>query len=189
MSTTAPVHGSSRPGLRACDYPVGQRFKMSLGDVRGEWPQWVDVPTSGPNRHSRPVSWRVVDNTRANDRLACNGHVLVRMYRRSPLRSTLRIVCSTGLPTCLPIYSTGVLFGMMPCLTDWLGSAGSFYLKPPTGNLGTRTAIRTTVRPQLAHGRDSQSRPNLAYRRLAVLAKFRPLAARGSAQLLNLVQL
>ena len=109
------------------------------------------------------------------------------MYRRSPLRSTLRIVCSTGLPTCLPIYSTGVLFGMMPCLTDWLGSAGSFYLKPPTGNLGTRTAIRTTVRPQLAHGRDSQSRPNLAYRRLAVLAKFRPLAARGSAQLLNLV--
>eukprot|EP01047_Picozoa_sp_COSAG01_P138932 COSAG01_NODE_69645_length_260_cov_21.819876_1_plen_52_part_10 len=32
------------------------------------------------------------------------------------------------------------------------------YLKPPTGNLGTRTAIRTTVRPQLAHGRDSQSR-------------------------------
>eukprot|EP01047_Picozoa_sp_COSAG01_P142195 COSAG01_NODE_73390_length_246_cov_29.367347_1_plen_32_part_01 len=32
----------------------------------------------------------------------------------------------------------------MPCLTDWLGSAGSFYLKPPTGNLGTRTAIRTT---------------------------------------------
>ena len=111
------------------------------------------------------------------------------MYRRSPLRSTLRIVCSTGLPTCLPIYSTGVLFGMMPCLTDWLGSAGSFYLKPPTGNLGTRTAIRTTVRPQLAHGRDSQSRPNLSYRRLEVLAKFRPLAARGSAQLLNLVQL
>ena len=109
------------------------------------------------------------------------------MYRRSPLRSTLRIVCSTGLPTCLPIYSTGVLFGMMPCLTDWLGSAGSFYLKPPTGNLGTRTAIRTTVRPQLAHGRDSQSRPNLSYRRLEVLAKFRPLAARGSAQLLNLV--
>ena len=108
------------------------------------------------------------------------------MYRRSPLRSTLRIVCSTGLPTCLPIYSTGVLFGMMPCLTDWLGSAGSFYLKPPTGNLGTRTAIRTTVRPQLAHGRDSQSRPNLSYRRLEVLAKFRPLAARGSAQLLNL---
>ena len=88
------------------------------------------------------------------------------MYRRSPLRSTLRIVCSTGLPTCLPIYSTGVLFGMMPCLTDWLGSAGSFYLKPPTGNLGTRTAIHTTVRPQLAHGRDSQSRPNLSYRRL-----------------------
>ena len=85
--------------------------------------------------------------------------------------------------------STGVLFGMMPCLTDWLGSAGSFYLKPPTGNLGTRTAIRTTVRPQLAHGRDSQSRPNLSYRRLEVLAKFRPLAARGSAQLLNLVQL
>ena len=78
---------------------------------------------------------------------------------------------------------------MMPCLTDWLGSAGSFYLKPPTGNLGTRTAIRTTVRPQLAHGRDSQSRPNLSYRRLEVLAKFRPLAARGSAQLLNLVQL
>ena len=77
---------------------------------------------------------------------------------------------------------------MMPCLTDWLGSAGSFYLKPPTGNLGTRTAIRTTVRPQLAHGRDSQSRPNLSYRRLEVLAKFRPLAARGSAQLLNLVQ-
>ena len=37
--------------------------------------------------------------------------------------------------------------------------------------------------------RDSQSRPNLAYRRLAVLAKFRPLAARGSAQLLNLVPL
>ena len=111
------------------------------------------------------------------------------MYRRSPLRSTLRIVCSTGLPTCLPIYSTGVLFGMMPCLTDWLGSAGSFYLKPPTGNLGTRTAIRTTVRPQLAHGRDSQSRPNLSYRRLEVLAKFRPLAARGSAQLLNLVYL
>ena len=110
------------------------------------------------------------------------------MYRRSPLRSTLRIVCSTGLPTCLPIYSTGVLFGMMPCLADWLGSAGSFYLKPPTGNLGTRTAIRTTVRPQLAHGRDSQSRPNLSYRRLEVLAKFRPLAARGSAQLLNLVQ-
>eukprot|EP01047_Picozoa_sp_COSAG01_P066507 COSAG01_NODE_9195_length_2523_cov_27.632990_2_plen_189_part_00 len=69
------------------------------------------------------------------------------------------------------------------------GSAGSFYLKPPTGNLGTRTAIRTTVRPQLAHGRDSQSRPNLSYRRLEVLAKFRPLAARGSAQLLNLVQL
>ena len=111
------------------------------------------------------------------------------MYRRSPLRSTLRIVCSTGLPTCLPIYSTGVLFGMMPCLTDWLGSAGSFYLKPPTGNLGTRTAIRTTVRPQLAHGRDSQSRPNLSYRRLEGPAKFRPLAARGSAQLLNLVQL
>ena len=78
---------------------------------------------------------------------------------------------------------------MMPCLADWLGSAGSFYLKPPTGNLGTRTAIRTTVRPQLAHGRDSQSRPNLSYRRLEVLAKFRPLAARGSAQLLNLVQL
>jgi hypothetical protein len=50
--------------------------------------------------------------------------------------------------------------------------------------LGTRTAIRTTVRPQLAHGRDSQSRPNLSYRRLEVLlvAKFRPLAARGSAQ-------
>ena len=78
---------------------------------------------------------------------------------------------------------------MMPCLADWLGSAGSFYLKPPTGNLGTRIAIRTTVRPQLAHGRDSQSRPNLAYRRLAVLAKFRPLAARGSAQLLNLVHM
>ena len=77
---------------------------------------------------------------------------------------------------------------MMPCLTDWLGSAGSFYLKPPTGNLGTRTAIRTTVRPQLAHGRDSQSRPNLSYRRLEGPAKFRPLAARGSAQLLNLVQ-
>ena len=77
----------------------------------------------------------------------------------------------------------------MPCLADWLGSAGSFYLKPPTGNLGTRTAIRTTVRPQLAHGRDSQSRPNLSYRRLEVLAKFRPLAARGSAQLLNLVRL
>ena len=75
----------------------------------------------------------------------------------------------------------------MPCLTDWLGSAGSFYLKPPTGNLGTRTAIRTTVRPQLAHGRDSQSRPNLSYRRLEVLAKFRPLAARGRAQLLNRV--
>jgi hypothetical protein len=51
------------------------------------------------------------------------------------------------------------------------------FKKPPTGNLGTRTAIRTTVRPQLAHGRDSQSRPNLSYRRLEVLAKFRPLAA------------
>ena len=92
------------------------------------------------------------------------------MYRRSPLRSTLRIVCSTGLPTCLPIYSTGVLFGMMPCLTDWLGSAGSFYLKPPTGNLGTRTAIRTTVRPQLAHGRDSQSRPNLSREPLGTIS-------------------
>jgi hypothetical protein len=90
---------------------------------------------------------------------------------------------------CLPAFLSIVLFGMMPCLADWLGSAGSFYLKPPTGNLGTRTAIRTTVRPQLAHGRDSQSRPNLSYRRLEVLAKFRPLAARGSAQLLNLVQL
>ena len=92
------------------------------------------------------------------------------MYRRSPLRSTLRIVCSTGLPTCLPIYSTGVLFGMMPCLADWLGSAGSFYLKPPTGNLGTRTAIRTTVRPQLAHGRDSQSRPNLSREPLGTIS-------------------
>eukprot|EP01047_Picozoa_sp_COSAG01_P016573 COSAG01_NODE_854_length_13095_cov_57.207525_6_plen_146_part_00 len=92
-------------------------------------------------------------------------------------------------PPPLPAFLSIVLFGMMPCLADWLGSAGSFYLKPPTGNLGTRTAIRTTVRPQLAHGRDSQSRPNLSYRRLEVLAKFRPLAARGSAQLLNLVQL
>ena len=44
---------------------------MGLGDARGEWPQWVDVPTSGPNRGGRRVRWRVVDNTLANDRLAC----------------------------------------------------------------------------------------------------------------------
>eukprot|EP01047_Picozoa_sp_COSAG01_P046442 COSAG01_NODE_4362_length_5097_cov_29.636455_7_plen_81_part_00 len=43
-------------------------------------------------------------------------------------------------PAYLPYYLWIVLFGMMPCLADWLESAGSFYLKPPTGNLGTRTA-------------------------------------------------
>eukprot|EP01047_Picozoa_sp_COSAG01_P098893 COSAG01_NODE_29006_length_647_cov_2.624088_1_plen_109_part_00 len=41
---------------------------MGVGDARGEWPQWVDVPTSAGGRR---VRWRVVDNTQANDRLAC----------------------------------------------------------------------------------------------------------------------
>ena len=66
MSTAAPVHGSSRQGLRACDYSVGQRFTMSLGDVQSVWPQWAG---DGGQRHK--VRWRVVDNTLANDRLAC----------------------------------------------------------------------------------------------------------------------
>ena len=66
MSTTAPVHGSSRPAPCACDYSVGQRFTMGLGDARGVWPQWI-----GDVRQGQRVRWRVVDNTRANDRLAC----------------------------------------------------------------------------------------------------------------------
>jgi hypothetical protein len=39
---------------------------MSLGDVQSVWPQWAG---DGGQRHK--VRWRVVDNTRANDRLAC----------------------------------------------------------------------------------------------------------------------
>ena len=66
MSTTAPVHGSSRPAPCACDYSVGRRFTMGLGDARGVWPQWI-----GDVRQGQRVRWRVVDNTRANDRLTC----------------------------------------------------------------------------------------------------------------------
>jgi hypothetical protein len=99
----------------------------------------------------------------------------ISIARRAPaLCDTTVLLCHRACPetnlqkellhTVFSAILSIVLFGMMPCLAGWLESAGSFYLKPPTGNLGTRTAgpylysynCTDEDRPQLAHGRDSQ---------------------------------
>ena len=64
MSPPTPGHVSSRLAVHACNYSVGQRFTMSVGDARAKWLEWVS------NGHTR-VTWQVVDNTRADDRLTC----------------------------------------------------------------------------------------------------------------------
>ena len=131
MSTAAPVRGSSRPALRACDYSVGQRFTMGLGDARGEWPQWVDVPTSGPNRGGRRVRWRVVDNTLANDRLACkytgrtaanrvligNGGVteFALTHRFASSRRLSDLLGDPTAPAAGPSNSGGTRYHQIPC--------------------------------------------------------------------------
>ena len=50
--------------MRACNYSVGQRFTMRVGDARVAWPGWVSR-----NGHER-VRWQIVDNTR-EDELTC----------------------------------------------------------------------------------------------------------------------
>ena len=65
MSPPTPGHGSRRPSVRACNYSVGQRFTMSVRDARAKWLEWVSS-----DGHRR-VTWQVVDNTRADDRLTC----------------------------------------------------------------------------------------------------------------------
>jgi hypothetical protein len=126
MSTAAPVHGSSRQGLCACDYSVGQRFTMSLGDVQSVWPQWAG---DGGQRHK--VRWRVVDNTRANDRLACkytgrsaanrvligNGGVteFALTHRFASSRRLFDLLGDPTAPAPGPSNSGGTRYHQIPC--------------------------------------------------------------------------
>ena len=51
--------------MRACNYSVGQRFTMRVGDARAMWPGWVS------RNGSERVRWQVVDNMHADDWLTC----------------------------------------------------------------------------------------------------------------------
>ena len=65
MSPPTPGHGSRPLAVRACNYSVGQRFTMRVGDARAMWPGWVS------RNGSERVRWQVVDNTHADDWLTC----------------------------------------------------------------------------------------------------------------------
>ena len=65
MSPPTPGHGSSRLAVHACNYSVGQRFTMRVGDARAKWPGWVS------RGNGARVRWQIVDNTHADDCLTC----------------------------------------------------------------------------------------------------------------------
>jgi hypothetical protein len=64
---------------------------------------------------------------------------------------------------------------------------GARPLRPPESHRPPRIGLNSHMVGILSRGQISRGNRSELDRRLKVLAKFRPLAARGSAQLLNLV--